>query len=79
MAEPNIAATSPIKVELEEGKTYFFCTCGLSGSQPFCDGSHGKTEFRPESFVAEKTGPAFLCRCKRTGDVPFCDGSHAGL
>ena len=74
--EPNIAAKAPVKVELEAGKKYFFCTCGKSDGQPFCDGSHKGTSFAPQAFVAEKDGPAFLCQCKHTGNAPFCDGSH---
>ena len=74
--DPTIAAKAPVKVELEAGKKYFFCTCGKSGGQPFCDGSHKGTSFSPKAFVAEKDGPAFLCQCKHTGNAPFCDGSH---
>jgi len=79
MSDPKIAAKAPIGVELEAGKKYFFCTCGESGTQPFCDGSHSGTEFAPQAFTAEKYGRAFLCQCKRTGNAPFCDGSHSGL
>lgn len=79
MADPKIAAKAPVKVTLEEGKTYFFCTCGHSANQPFCDGSHKGTEFTPKSFVAEKEGDAFLCQCKHSGNLPFCDGSHSKL
>ncbi len=79
MSEPKIAAKAPAGVELEEGKKYFFCTCGESSDQPFCDGSHRGTDFAPQAFVAEKTGTAYLCQCKRTVNAPFCDGSHASL
>ena len=79
MADPKIAAKNPVGVELEEGRKYFFCTCGESTNQPFCDGSHKGTDFAPMPFTAEKTGKAFLCQCKRTGNSPFCDGSHSGL
>ncbi|WP_419901701.1 CDGSH iron-sulfur domain-containing protein [Kiloniella sp.] len=66
-------------VELEEGKTYFWCACGRSGKQPFCDGSHKGTDFKPLSFTADKTKQYFLCQCKHSGKKPFCDGSHKFL
>ena len=73
---PIIANLRPIKVELEAGKNYFWCQCGLSQSQPFCDGSHAGTNFRPKVFKAEKDGDAWLCMCKYTGNAPYCDGTH---
>jgi CDGSH-type Zn-finger protein len=75
----NIAAKNPVKVELEAGKDYWFCTCGHSSAQPFCDGAHKGTGFSPMKFTAEKSGPAWLCQCKRTGNPPFCDGAHKAL
>lgn len=79
MAEPEIAATEPIEVDLCTGKKYFFCTCGKSAKQPFCDGSHKGTEFTPHAFEVKENGKCWLCRCKRTGDAPYCDGSHNSL
>ena len=76
---PVIAAKSPAKVELEEGKGYAWCRCGRSKNQPFCDGSHVGTDITPVTFTAEKSGPAALCRCKSTANAPFCDGTHASL
>jgi|GEM_PF-192746 len=76
---PHVAATAPAKVELEAGKDYWFCTCGLSATQPFCDGSHKGKGFAPQKFTADKTGPAWLCQCKQTENAPFCDGAHKGL
>mmetsp|Transcript_23347 Transcript_23347/g.40675 ORF Transcript_23347/g.40675 Transcript_23347/m.40675 type:complete len:511 (+) Transcript_23347:3474-5006(+) len=76
---PIIAATRPVKVELEEGKTYFWCSCGKSKNQPFCDGSHAGTEMKPQKFTAEKSGDAFLCQCKASANAPFCDGTHARM
>lgn len=76
---PEIAGRAPIEVELEEGKDYYYCTCGKSQSQPFCDGSHQGTSFVPQPFTAEKDGKAYLCACKHTGNAPFCDGTHASL
>ena len=79
MNKPTVAAINPIAVDLEEGKTYFFCTCGKSAGQPFCDGSHKGTSFTPKAFVAEKDGKAHLCQCKHSANAPFCDGSHMKL
>jgi glutamate synthase domain-containing protein 2/CDGSH-type Zn-finger protein len=76
---PIIAATRPVKVELEKGKTYFWCSCGKSKYQPFCDGSHAGTEMKPQKFTAEKSGDAFLCQCKASANAPFCDGTHARM
>lgn len=66
----------PKMVQLAEGQYYLFCQCGFSQNQPFCDGSHHGTNFKPLRFQAKKSGPARLCACKRTGAAPFCDDSH---
>ncbi|NOR61502.1 MAG: glutamate synthase [Rhodobacteraceae bacterium] len=79
MSSPIIAAKFPKKVELEAGKDYFWCRCGKSANQPFCDGSHAGTGISPLKFTAEKTGSAALCQCKSSANAPFCDGSHAKL
>lgn len=76
---PIIAAKVPAKVDLEAGKEYFWCRCGKSKNQPFCDGSHAGTDITPQKFTAESTGSASLCQCKATGSGPFCDGTHASL
>lgn len=76
---PKIAAKNPIPVELEAGKTYAYCTCGLSDKQPFCNGAHRGTEFVPKKFVAEETKTAYMCQCKHTSNPGFCDGSHKSL
>lgn len=69
---------APIAVELEEGKTYGWCSCGLSGMLPLCDGAHkaGDTDKRSVKFVAEETKMAYLCACGKTKNSPYCDGSH---
>ncbi|MGF1833192.1 glutamate synthase-related protein [Photobacterium sanguinicancri] len=76
MDKPIVADNKPIKVELTKGQEYYFCACGRSSNQPFCDGSHAGTGFKPKSFTAEETGDSYLCQCKHTENAPFCDGSH---
>lgn len=76
MPKPVIANNNPIAVELTKSEQYYFCTCGRSGNQPFCDGSHAGTDFTPMAFTAEKDGEAYLCQCKHTANAPFCDGAH---
>lgn len=74
--KPVVASNKPKKVELNAGEEYYFCTCGRSNNQPFCDGSHAGTEFKPQAFTAEESGDAYLCQCKHSKNLPFCDGSH---
>ncbi len=76
MSNPIIADNKPVKVELEKDTEYYFCACGKSKNQPFCDGSHKGTDFTPKKFTAEESGDAYLCACKQTGNAPFCDGTH---
>jgi len=76
---PVIAQKSPIPVEVEAGKKYFWCTCGKSSKQPFCDGSHKGTSFEPMVWQAEENGKKFFCGCKMTEGKPFCDGTHNKL
>lgn len=76
MSKPVVADNKPIKVELVEDKDYYFCTCGRSANQPYCDGSHAGTDFKPKTFTAEKSGESYLCKCKHSANLPYCDGSH---
>ncbi len=76
---PVIAEKSPIPVEVKAGKTYFWCACGKSKTQPFCDGSHKDTSFSPVPFKADTDEEVWFCACKRSSAKPFCDGTHEGL
>lgn len=76
MSSALIADIKPVAVNLTEGEDYYFCTCGRSKNQPFCDGSHAGTTMKPKAFVADSTGEAYLCQCKASKNQPFCDGSH---
>ena len=70
------AGESSLAVNLEQGKSYFWCICGKSSKQLFCDGSHKGTGFKPLIYKAEFTKRMFFCACKQTNDQPYCDGSH---
>jgi CDGSH-type Zn-finger protein len=76
---PVVAQKSPCAVEVEEGKNYYWCACGRSKSQPFCDGSHKGTGFAPLAYKADKSGTVYFCGCKNSGNTPLCDGSHKKL
>ncbi|MGO4909387.1 CDGSH iron-sulfur domain-containing protein [Pseudorhodobacter sp. W20_MBD10_FR17] len=76
---PKIAQPAPYPVEVEEGKSYFWCSCGQSAKQPFCDGSHKGSEFAPVKYTAEASKKVFFCGCKHTAKAPLCDGSHKAL
>ena len=74
-----VAAKAPIKIAVEAGKDYWWCACGKSAKQPFCDGSHKGGSFSPMKYTAEKTGDAWFCACKSTGKQPLCDCTHNSL
>jgi len=76
MKPPVIANNQPAKVKLEKGQKIFFCQCGRSANQPFCDGSHAGTSFKPLAHTPEASGEAYLCQCKHSANLPFCDGTH---
>ncbi len=79
MTKPKIADTKPIAVNLEAGEEYYWCACGQSRNQPFCDGSHRGTKFTPVAFNVGEAQEAYLCQCKRTSTPPFCDGTHVRI
>lgn len=79
MSTPDIPPKTPLPVDVEEGRKYFWCSCGKSDRQPFCDGSHQGTEFLPLTYVAETTRTLYFCACKHTRGAPLCDGSHNAL
>jgi CDGSH iron-sulfur domain-containing protein 3 len=77
MTKGQSAGNAPIAVEVEKDKSYYWCSCGQSKKQPFCDGSHKGTEFTPLAYTASETKKMFFCACKQTNNQPFCDGSHS--
>ncbi|MDJ0807476.1 MAG: glutamate synthase-related protein [Gammaproteobacteria bacterium] len=79
MSKPKIVDRKPVSVNLNKGEEYYWCACGRSQNQPFCDGSHRDTEFTPIGFKATEDGETWLCMCKHTANPPYCDGTHAKL
>lgn len=78
-ATPIVAQKAPYGVDVEGGKTYYWCTCGRSTKQPFCDGSHKGTGLVPMAYAAEQAGKVWFCGCKATTKSPMCDGTHKKL
>jgi len=74
-----IAAKAPCAVNVEKGRDYWWCACGKSAAQPYCDGSHKGGPFTPLKFTAKDTGTVWLCACKQTKNAPYCDGTHKTL
>jgi CDGSH-type Zn-finger protein len=77
--QPVVAQKAPYKINLEAGKQYYWCACGLSKNQPFCDGSHKTTTITPMPFTATESKEAYMCGCKNAATKPFCDGTHRKL
>ena len=79
MTEPEIAQKAPYPVDVTQGQKYFWCACGRSANQPFCDGSHKDTGLTPLPWSAAEDKTLYFCGCKRTSGAPLCDGSHNQL
>ena len=77
--DPVCAQKGPYQMTLEAGKAYFWCTCGRSQKQPFCDGAHKACDLRPMKVEIQEAGKKAFCQCKHTKTAPFCDGSHCAL
>ena len=77
--QPMVAGKAPMPIEVEAGKDYWWCACGKSSKQPFCDGSHKGSSFSPMKYTAPETKKAFFCTCKQTGNAPLCNGAHKAL
>ena len=78
MKKPHVAQKSPYKIKVEKGKAYYWCACGISQKQPFCDGSHRKDgKFKSLKYFSNETKEIFFCGCKMTNHPPMCDGSHS--
>lgn len=79
MSEAIVAQKGPYPIDVQAGKTYFWCACGRSRKQPFCDGSHKGTEFTPVKYDATAAKAVFFCGCKHSAKSPLCDGTHGKL
>ncbi len=79
MSHPTIAQKAPYPVDVEAGKSYAWCACGLSSKQPFCDGSHKPTDMTPIRYTATKSGKVYFCGCKHAVNRPLCDGTHGKI
>lgn len=79
MSNPDVPQKSPYAVDVTSGSKYFWCACGKSARQPFCDGSHEGTDFTPLKYEASEDRTLYFCGCKHTAGAPLCDGSHNKL
>jgi CDGSH-type Zn-finger protein len=79
MGQGKSTQNSPYRIDVEAGETYFWCACGLSSKQPFCDGSHKGSEFSPVKYIADESHTVAFCGCRTSDKLPMCDGSHRNL
>ena len=77
--EAKVARLFPAFTNVEKGKTYHWCSCGLSAKQPFCDGSHKGTPFKPVKYEATESKRVLFCMCKQTGTAPICNKAHINV
>lgn len=79
MSTPRIAQKAPYAIDVETGKSYWWCSCGKSSKQPLCDGSHKGSDFTPVEYKATEDKTIYFCGCKQSGNGVFCDGAHSKL
>ncbi len=79
MSDSVVAQKSPYETDVEEGKSYWWCACGRSKTQPFCDGSHKGTGLSPVEYTAKRSKAVYFCGCKQTDGPPLCDGKHNSI
>ena len=79
MAQPQVPQKAPYGVAVEAGKSYWWCSCGKSSKQPFCDGSHKGSEFSPKEYKATESKTVYFCGCKASKNGALCDGTHKSL
>ncbi|MEI6120958.1 MAG: CDGSH iron-sulfur domain-containing protein [Opitutae bacterium] len=76
MSSPKSSQNSPYPILVEADKTYYWCSCGQSKNQPFCDGSHKGSAFAPTPYTAKANGTVYFCGCRKSKNGPLCDGAH---
>ncbi len=78
MDKPKIAQKMPYVLDLQPS-TYYWCACGQSKNQPFCDLSHEGSSFTPVKIEIAEAKKVALCGCKMTAGQPFCDMTHTKI